>query len=349
MRSIFTGIILSSVFLGISALLIVPFSAETEFVAAQEAVAGYRWTQALEHFNKAASIDPFDSKYPAGTGDFFLLESFYSDNRIPKLLKARAEYDKAIRLNASSAEYYVRRGQVEIELFLNDKDKYAGEVGAAIADLKLAVSKDPNGFNIAYSAGYAGVMIWELLSENDRSFVIDRLRYAVRVRPGCAKYIYPKLWSKTRDFKLLRQVTSGIRKDRSNIISDVRNSSAGKKEPVITAKEWQGTSSDGLSKYFEGGMFWSGTADAAIFVPEGASGISIRVKGTPAGGVYPYMIVELDGEEIGEGFVENSDWKYQYFGFSGAGGLKVLSVTYLNDGTGKGEDRNLFIGEAKAE
>jgi hypothetical protein len=70
--------------------------------------------------------------------------------------------------------------------------------------------------------------------------------------------------------------------------------------------------------------------------------------GSGSRGIYPYMIVEMDGETIGETFV-SSDWKKYSFGINTDGGLKAISVTFANDGgdAAKGEDRNMYVGNAE--
>ena len=59
------------------------------------------------------------------------------------------------------------------------------------------------------------------------------------------------------------------------------------------------------------------------------------------------MVVELDGEEIGEVYVDSSEWKDYSFVTETDGGKKVLSVSFINDGgnKGKGEDRSLYVGD----
>jgi len=89
-----------------------------------------------------------------------------------------------------------------------------------------------------------------------------------------------------------------------------------------------------------------------VNVPKGKANVNIQAKGSPVNGVWPYMIVELDGEEIGETFVDSPEWKEYEFRVDTSGTvpsdtLKVLSVTFTNDGGNKEEDRNLYVGEAR--
>jgi len=62
------------------------------------------------------------------------------------------------------------------------------------------------------------------------------------------------------------------------------------------------------------------------------------------------MSVKLDGEEIGSVAVRSPKWEEYAFSVNTDGGIKVLGITYENDGSDwrKPEDRNLYIGGAKA-
>lgn len=120
---------------------------------------------------------------------------------------------------------------------------------------------------------------------------------------------------------------------------------------VIPISSWHGTSADGKNVFNDGVMSWNGTISAAILVPKGQARISLKAKGSPADSIYPYMIVELDGEIIGEGFIASTDWRDYEFYVNTNEGIKILSVTFKNDGANlmRGEDRNIFIGRAEAE
>ncbi|MDD5634187.1 MAG: carbohydrate-binding domain-containing protein [Candidatus Omnitrophica bacterium] len=117
----------------------------------------------------------------------------------------------------------------------------------------------------------------------------------------------------------------------------------------ISRNGWCGEDTDERYTFTNGDMCWNGTIDAAISMPRGKAVIMISAKGTPADGTFPYMIVELDGQEIGESYVKNTEWQDYAFEVETSGGIKVLSVTFTNDKTNKkkNEDRNLFIGEAR--
>lgn len=112
-------------------------------------------------------------------------------------------------------------------------------------------------------------------------------------------------------------------------------------------KLWWGISEDGNHEYQNGDMYWSGTLHTILNIPPGKCAIGIFAKGSPAGDNWPYMIVELEGSEIGETFVNTVDWKEYDFEINTPGGLKVLSINYPNDLFVSGMDGNLFIGDAR--
>ncbi len=118
-------------------------------------------------------------------------------------------------------------------------------------------------------------------------------------------------------------------------------------------------SKDGKKLWFnKGAMYSNGTMYALVEAPEKMGTVPIRgqspfflkieAKGSIAGGVWPYMIVELDGEEIGETFVDNAEFKVYEFG-AASSGTRLLGVSFVNDGSdkNKNEDRNLWVGKAE--
>ena len=119
--------------------------------------------------------------------------------------------------------------------------------------------------------------------------------------------------------------------------------------------EWKGRSFSGEKEIVDGVMYWNGTICMVLNMKPGLANISIEARKflviqTDDPGnrkFYPYMIVKLDDEEIGETFVSNDDWQKYLFSVRTNGGFKVLSVEFTNDvyDTEKGEDRNLAAGD----
>lgn len=158
-----------------------------------------------------------------------------------------------------------------------------------------------------------------------------------------------KFYLKKEDPGKLKTEMLGRKKE----IEEIKKSKDKKAIPLdlILQKEWRGKDLAGKNLYENGEMYWTGRIDALLVLPSGKVAIQIQAKGTPAEDIYPYMVVELDGEEVGETFVNSSEWKEYRFTADTDGGPKVLSVKFLNDfvNTEKNEDRNLYIGETWIE
>jgi len=232
----------------------------------------------------------------------------------------------------------------------------------AMKNFRKALKNDPNGFNVSYSVGYGGIKIWKFLERREKELVLDRLRYTLKLRHWYLEYIYSCIRRYAQDPELLQDVTAYYalvlrRYKGKTSIEKLQNieqmKEAARNIPQVTSfilhGDWKGKAYDGRNIYKDGNMHWSGTIDAALEIPRGPAVAEIEARGTRANGVYPYMIIEVDGKAIGETFVDSSEWKKYNFEINTDGGLKVLSVTFANNSGDKikGKDRNLFIDEAR--
>lgn len=357
---ILISITLLAIFIFLVSVIKIPILAEMQYDMAQKLVAKYRWSTAETNFKKAINIDRFNSRYFAGFGEFLIREGSYDDRKKPFFERARALYERALALNPSSAEYAAKLGEIQLCLFLEDEGSDPGLVREAFHNFKRAVRNDPNGFNVSYMTGYASISVWKFLKEEERGFILDRLKYSIKTNPYYARYIYPKLWEKTKDLSLLKRITPETPRandeqyfflKKAKRIEEVKKEGEATASNAISAREWRGQPTSGKSIYENGEMYWDGAIYAAIRVPEGALVLKIQAKGSPADGTYPYMIVEIDGDKVGETFVYSTEWKEYIFKIWPDAGVKALSITFTNDGINqtKGEDRNLFVGEAKVE
>lgn len=333
-------IILVVCFVISAVVVIVPLAAELQF--------------GMARLEEAIKIDPFNSQYVAGFGESILQEKHHGDDAA-YLDQAMRLYGRALELNPECAGYSLKLGQIELTLFLKDKVR-AEYIKSAFDNFKCAVKNDPNGFNISYSAGYAGISVWKFLDKEEKEFILNRLKYSLKLNPSYSKYIYPKLWDETMDLNLLRKIEPPgnepnwyiSRLEKLEFIRSMARRTLNVAKVVIES-DWQGRSDDKKNAYVNGNMYWAGTIDAAILMPNGKSTIRIQAKGSPADNIYPYMKVELDGRQIGTATISSSEWKQYDFKVMIDGGIKVLSITFINDGlnSAKGEDRNLYIGRAE--
>ena len=330
-------------------VVITPLLAEMQFETAQKAAKDYLWNSAELRFNEAIKIDPFNSEYPYRYAQFLKRKSIYQDNPIETLLAAEDFYKYALELNPRRAEYAIGLGQVQTTLFLTDQVKFNAKLREALNNFKKAIKNDPNGFNVSYSASYAEISLWEFLNDEERSRVLDRLKYILNQKPWYSEYIYKKLYSATKDSKLLEKIVpKSVLKTGIDLIN-IKKIDLDNAGPIILKSQWQGTVSVGSKPFIGGDMYWTGNIYAPILIPKGIATIILQAKGDKADNIPPHMIVELEGQEIGSIFVDSTEWKEYSFSINTDGGIKVLSVTFTNDGANQKlkEDRNLYVGEAR--
>ncbi|MFA5410657.1 MAG: carbohydrate-binding domain-containing protein [Candidatus Omnitrophota bacterium] len=345
MKKRIINLILSIIFIFIIVIIVLNFFADLQFNSAKKLESLYLWQEAKERYQLAIRINPFNTQYLSAYGDFLRDKSLYQKDRIAWLLMAEKLYNRALELNPRCAEYALSSGRVKLELFLSDKDKFKDKLSSGLADLKRAFKNDPKGFNIAYSTGYTGMTVWDNLNAGEKKWVLERLKYSLKIDPEYGEHIYPYLWQATKDSRLLRKIrplaSVQEKKEELKRIERIKQGNL--------SQSWQGKSWYGDNIYEGGNMYWMGTVDMPVNIPVGKAIVKLQASGSPANGVWPHMIVELDGEEIGETFVENAEWKEYIFDIDTKGGVKVLNITFSNDGSNpaNNEDRNLYLGEVK--
>jgi len=399
------NIILAALFAGVACLFITSLLAEIKFDRAQKFVSEYRWQLAEKEFKEAIRLNPYNSKYPSAQANFLSNQVAYLDDKVSYLRKIEELYGEALKLSPRMSDYAVRLGQAQLMLYLQEKTD-TRLIENAFNNFRKAVQNDPNGFNPAYMAGYAGISVWEKLNEEDRKFILDRLRYAIKIKPYYSVFIYSKLWKYANDFAFLKKVTPETLRAREDLYAflvdndlwqfrreeseavdlfmereDKRRFEREKLEKLerlnafkkswlrdkkisgytstILQNEWRGKDISGNHDYLNGQMYWNGDLCAVINSKSGESNIAINAKrifvikpkDVKNPKLNPYMIVSIDGEVIGETFVDNDEWKEYRFSANTNGGLKVLCISFVNDiyNPEKDEDRNLWIGDARIE
>jgi hypothetical protein len=335
--------ILTASFILLMAVVIFLFIADWQFNFAKKFESAYLWKKTEEKYRLAIKLDPFNAQYLAGYGDFLRNKTVYQEDRIGRLISAEKLYCRALELNPASTEYVLHLGQVRLELFSLDRGKFKDRLYFGLNDLKAAVKNYPQDCSINYAAGYIAVPVWNDLDAAEKEWVLERLRYSLQIKPLYGEHIYLRLWQITKDPALLRRVRlaepAQEKREKLERVARLKKGSA-------FQSDWQGRSKDGDNIYRNGEMYWTGTMDTLINVPEGKAAIKVQARGSPAYGIWPHMIVELDGEEIGETFVESRAWEEYVFKIDTDGKIKVLSVTFANDdGSWKEEDRNLYLGK----
>jgi endoglucanase len=75
----------------------------------------------------------------------------------------------------------------------------------------------------------------------------------------------------------------------------------------------------------------------------GTTTLTVVAKGTIAGGVWPHMVVKVNGVSVGEAFVNTTSWTPYTFQFNASAGTQEIRVIYDNDSRVKGADRSLQV------
>lgn len=360
MRKFVFNAILVAAFLSIVTVIILWFTADYFLISAEKSEGRYLWQSAERKYEIATRLDPFDAEYLARYGRFLYRISPLQKDKTAYLERAENLYQRATELNPCNAYYHMGLGLV-----------YLKEGKTAFAEFKKALKYDPGNFGIVYTVSSAAISMWGQLEPDEKEMVLSGLRYSLKVNPWYAEYIYPRLWEVTKDPKVMQKIrpveSAQDKKKKLEKIGEIKKELGNKLKlmeidgnekklgeisgNLLSQSNWEGRANSGKDVYENGNMYWSGTLNRLIIVPGGKSIISIQAKGSSANGIWPYMIVELDGEEVGETFVENSEWKEFDFQIDTNGGAKILSVTFNNDGQNKftKEDRNLFVGEIRIE
>lgn len=375
------SLIVTAAFCVLAFAIVRPLMAYIVFSKGESLIRRYQWPQADMEMRRAIALDPLNASYYSKLGDFIFAQSTYAGYKKPSLAEAERFYKRAIELDPLNADYRFALGKIKLA---------AKEYGNAFRSFRAASALDPHGYIIAYGTGMAGLGVWKKIGDDDRDFVIDRLKVALQARPYESDRIYGTVWGATKDFSFLESMTPPSYDGQNNLLrflvakdlwqfrktqignvsrystvtpegaKAVEAAKSSRLEKVkgaylqraggdksVAASDWTGTTPDGKYAYDNGNMYWSGTIDAAVDVPAGKAVLKIRAKGQPADGVYPYMIVELDGKEIGGAFVDSADWKEYEFKTDSEGGVRVISVTFTNDAYSEKGDRNLFIDGAE--
>jgi tetratricopeptide (TPR) repeat protein len=385
LRAITISLGLAAIFLTVAAALTIRLAAQARFDAAQKMAAAYRWNDAQKLFGEAMRLDPFDSRYPAAMADLLVREAGYRGYKEALLGSATALYERAIRTDPRNAELYLKAGLVELrerrnaralEFLMkaveNDPNGFGTAYAAGLAGLGAWKEIDGtlrqfilNRLKAAIAArpSYAGdVYLRAWRTARDIGMLREIAPDSLEGRQGLYDFIVSHdLWQfRKEEAARLEQY---LEKDRpgqlgaakaskNKRIKEIKARLAARQAPAaggkVSEKDWALESSDGKLVQNGGSMYGTGAMYALIDIPPGPAAIVIRAKGQPAKGVYPYMIVELDGDEIGEAFADGTDWKEYRFGVNTAGGTMLLSVTFVNDWYDGREDRNLLVGTAEA-
>lgn len=136
-----------------------------------------------------------------------------------------------------------------------------------------------------------------------------------------------------------------------------REMGSGKITLQSSKRLWRGLASNGKTEIIDGYLYRNGTVYTGLNMKPGIAIISIQAKKRQVINIsdpknpkyYPYIVAALDGVYAGGAFVRNDEWDSYDFTVRTDGGIRVLSVAFINDvyDPKKGEDRNVYVGDVK--
>lgn len=313
--------------------------------------------KAKKLYEQALALNPYHAEYALGMGQVRLSIFMWKKNKLKfvenkvYIEEAFQSFNEAIRNdpNGFNVSYSVGYSGMTIWNYLNDFEKEL-----ILTKLKQAVKLRPG-----YSK-YIYAHIWKMtkdfkLLQRVTPESLEANKILLSFIQGNSLYQFRKEQVNVVNFYRQKEGPALFMKEKKEWLDKIeyikRRTNHNLENTLIPRKGWSGQSKNGKNIYKNGDMYWTGRMDAAVLVPKGDAIINIQAKGTPTDGVWPYMVVELDGKEISEMFVDNTEWKEYSFNINTDGGLKVVSISFLNDGGNaeKNEDRNLYIGEAWIE
>jgi endoglucanase len=90
-------------------------------------------------------------------------------------------------------------------------------------------------------------------------------------------------------------------------------------------------------------IYSNGYVSTSASIAAGQTTITVNAKGSVGAGVWPHMVVSLDGTSIGSTFVSAASWTDYVFPVTAAVGAHQLRLTFDNDYASTTEDRNLYV------
>ena len=97
-----------------------------------------------------------------------------------------------------------------------------------------------------------------------------------------------------------------------------------------------------------GGQYWNVWSDGTISTTmtaatSGVKRVVVKAKGDPAAGVWPHMLVKVNGTTVSDVTVGTDTWQAYGAALYLGAGTHTVAVTFDNDGNVSGDDRNLLV------
>ncbi|MBN2190236.1 MAG: hypothetical protein JW728_03400 [Candidatus Aureabacteria bacterium] len=305
-------------------------------------------------YEKASSLNPYWQEYPLKLGQIKIKLAILSGEKAPEGIKKLSEdailfFRKAHENDpfGFNTSYITGYYGIQIYNMLNSKDR-----DFIARRLKYSLNERPWYSAYIYPIVWNSTGLYDVLREvTPDTLIANELLFLFMTQDPALIKQWHNQYEKIQGLKQntgaggLSGKAARIHEIKSNVISGL-NGSDGK---FIDRDGWIGVSEDGGQDISDGNMFFNGIVFGALKLRSGRSVITVSARASKAGNMWPYMVVLLEDEIIGETFVETDEWKNYIFNISSGGGVKIVSVMFINDGGNGKEDRNLYIGDAWVE
>lgn len=152
-----------------------------------------------------------------------------------------------------------------------------------------------------------------------------------------------------------------VKKPSWNTVMQGIKDEQGTTTPPTGTNEWKGeaeaftlktTGGQCTSASASGGACWNIWANGSISttttaLTAGTKNVTVVAHGDPAGGVWPVMEIRVDGTLVKTVTVGTDVWQPYSVSLSLAAGTHTVQVSYTNDGSVDGNDRNLLVDYAE--
>ncbi|MDD5644399.1 MAG: carbohydrate-binding domain-containing protein [bacterium] len=307
-----------------------------------------------ELYAKASSLNPCWQEYPLKIAGIKVKLADITDKRASETIGGLSKEVMGFFRNAYendpagfNTSYIIGYYGMRIYDELDDKDKkfITGRMRYCLNEKPwYSIYVYPVVWDLAKNYSVLREITPTVLSANELLFLFMTQK-AELIRQWEEQYNKIQELRRTFDAESLNVKIARIKELKENLFSGLDKPDTKK----IDGESWLGVSECGDQDITHGNMFFNGIVFGAAEFPFGRTELIICARGEKSDDMWPYMVVLLNDEIIGETFVETSDWSEYSFSVNSDGGPKIISIMFINDGGNEKEDRNLYIGDAWVE
>ncbi|MFA4981316.1 MAG: carbohydrate-binding domain-containing protein [Candidatus Omnitrophota bacterium] len=313
-------------------------------------------------YRKAAALNPSNAEYwiRLGTIELYSGAGKPESGKIDGRRKTMEYFKEAFRKDPSGVytSYMIGYAAISIWKLLD-----AEERKFILERLRYVILMYPSRSGYIYSKLWNHTEDFKVFQTiTPENLVSDQNLYAFIVNNNLWQF-RKEVIAKLNYYKHLEEpvVFEKERRNELKRIQDIKRSFMKQTESIdisyaISKEEWRGKAYDEKTEIVNGVMYWNGTVYVPLKMKPGCAVITINARrflmtklaDSNHQRFYPYIIVRVDDEEIGEMFIKKEEWNKYTFSAKTDGGIRVLSVSFVNDeyyNPVNFEERNIEIGD----